>query len=186
MDKETRYIKDRKTYGYIASLPIIVAIVHLFFTLFMMMIVSYHEDTNTFGNLYTLGEMYSSSIFASILVGLKPSLSLIKSMPGLIGILFGLVMIFLSTFSVKGKKFYYYIAFYIYVFDSIMMIPSIILSYCLNTIVKLQVYDIILMILLHAVFLFLFIYGTKVIKRINKYEEEKALEESQIHITKGE
>jgi hypothetical protein len=185
MDQKERYLKDRRLYGYLSSLPILIAIVHLFFTLFFMTTVNYHEDTNTFANLYTIGEMYSASALAGVLIGLKPSLSLMKAIPGLAGILFGLVMIFLSTFAVKGKKVYYYISMGVYLSDTILMIPTIILSFTLKTIVHLQVYDIILMILIHGLFLAIYVYGIFVIRRLTRYEETKAIEESTIHIQKG-
>ncbi len=185
MNPKERYEKDRRIYGYLSSLPIVIAIVHLFFTLFFMTTVNYHEDTNTFSNLYTLGEMFSSSVMAGVLVGLKPSLSLMKSIPGLAGILFGLVMIFLSSFAVKGKKLYYYLSMGVYGLDTILTIPAIVFSYVLESNVHLQVYDIIIMILMHVIFMGLFVYGIHIVKRLNDYEEQKALEESEIHIQKG-
>ncbi len=185
MDKEKQYISDRKKYGYIASLPIFVAIVHLFFTLFFMTTINFHEDTQLFSNLYTLGEMYSVSTFAALLIGLNPSLAIMKSLPGLFGVVMGLVMIFLSTSAVKGKKKAYYFSLAVYEIDTLFCFVNVILSLTLKGNVHLMVYDYIFMFLLHGVFLLLFVYGIFLIRRINSYEREMLAKQNEIHIEKG-
>ncbi len=185
MDKEKQYISDRKKYGYIASLPIFVAIVHLFFTLFFMTTINFHEDTQLFSNLYTLGEMYSVSTFAALLIGLNPSLAIMKSLPGLFGVVMGLAMIFLSTSAVKGKKKAYYFSLAVYGIDTLFCFVNVILSLTLKGNVHLMVYDYIFMFLLHGVFLLLFVYGIFLIRRINSYEREMLAKQNEIHIEKG-
>ncbi len=185
MDKEKQYISDRKKYGYIASLPIFVAIVHLFFTLFFMTVINFHEDTQLFSNLYTLGEMYSVSIFTALLIGLKPSLSIMKSLPGLFGVVMGLAMIFLSTSAVKGKKKAYFLSLGVYAIDSAFCFVDLILSLTLKGNVHLMVYDYIFMFVLHFLFLAIYVYGIFLIRRINSYEKEMLVKQNEIHIEKG-
>ncbi len=185
MDKEKQYISDRKKYGYIASLPIFIAIVHLFFTLFFMTIINYHEDTQLFSNLYTLGEMYSISIFSALLIGLNPSLSIMKSLPGLFGVVLGLAMIFLSTSAVKGKKKAYFLSLGVYGIDTLFCFVNLILSLTLKGNVHLMVYDYIFMFVLHFLFLAIYVYGIYLIRRINSYEKEMLAKQNEIHIEKG-
>jgi hypothetical protein len=182
---EEIYLRDRKIYGYLASLPLLIAIIHLFFSVFFMTIINYHEDTNQFTNLYTMGEMFSSSVFSCLLCSLKPSLAKMKAVPSIVGLCVGLVLIFLSTSAVKGKKISYYISFATYGLDTLMIIPTLIINSALDGNFHLAVYDIILMIVLHVFFLGVFAYGCFVIRRIDKFEEQKTFEENSIHIEKG-
>lgn len=180
------YKKDQHRYGILASLPIIVAIVHLLFTVFFMTTVSYNESSNSLGNLYTLGELFSVSIFSCILSGQAVNIKSFKAIMALSGVIIGLVMIFLSTAAVKGKKKCFLISFLIYGLDSLFIIPNIILSYTLTSTCKMQIYDIIITVLIHAVFIGLYSYTTLVIKRMNKFEQKEAYENNVIHIHKGD
>lgn len=179
---EKEYEKDRKRYGYLASLPILVAIVHLLFTIFFMSSVSFHEADGAYGNLFTLGELFSVSSFAAIILGKGTSYAAVKALPALLGVGIGLVEIFLSTFAVKGKKIYYKIAFFVYLFDFLFSFASIILSFTLKSQIVFQVYDIILNLVIHIIFSLLFVYGMYVIRRLDAYEEKKIQEQNQIHI----
>lgn len=179
---EEQYKKDKKAYGFLASLPIIVAITHLLFQVFYISTINYHSDSDIFTNLYTLGELFTLSSFSSILTGLSTSLSMSKALPSILGVCIALTLIFLSSSAVKGKKKPYKISFYIYLFDSILMVPSIICSFALDTRIKYQIYDIIIMIFIHLLFILLFLYGIKVIKRIENYEVELAKKNNTIHI----
>lgn len=181
-DIEKQYEKDRKAYGYLASLPILVAIVHLLFTIFFMSSVSFHETDGTYGNLYTLGELFSVSSFSAILLGRGTSYAAVKALPALLGVGIGLVEIFLSTFAVKGKKIYFRIAFFVYLFDFLFSFASIILSFILKSQIVFQVYDIILNLVIHLIFTGLFVYGIVVVRRLDTYETKKIQEQNQIHI----
>lgn len=181
-----KYQKDVRHYGTLCSLPLIASIVHLLFTVFFITTVSFHEADKTLGNLYVLGEMFSVSSFSCVLLGANlTSFSAFKAIPSLVGIGFGLIEIFLSTFAVKGDKKSYFISFLLYGLDTLFIIPTIILSFTLKTASPLQIYDIILMIFLHLVFLSFFFYGLKISRRIKNFEEQKALQENEIHIKKG-
>lgn len=183
--EEKDYLKDRKRYGFLASLPIIVAIFHLLFAVIFMTIVNFHPEDNTFSNLYVLGELFASSSFSAFLVAGQNSLQAMKTVPSIVAVVLGLGLIFLSTGAVKGKKKLYFISFLIYVFDTIMMIPAIIINLVVKSSVYYRVYDYILMILIHIVFLAIFVWGLFICKRLDAYEEKKIQEENTIHIHKG-
>lgn len=182
---EEDYKTAIKRYGFLASLPIIIAIVHLLFTVFFMSTVNYNAETNIYSNLYTLGELFSVSSFSAILLGMQSSLTTMRSMTSIIGVIIGLALIFLSTYAVKGNKRPFYISFFVYAFDTLMLIPSIICSYTLDTSVRYQVYDLIITILLHAIFIAIYFYGFSIIKKINIYEQQATLIENTIHINRG-
>lgn len=179
---EVQYQKDKKTYGFLASLPIIIAITHLLFQVFYISTINYHSDTGEFTNLYTLGELFTLSSFVSVLTGLSSSLSMSKTLPSILGVCITLLLIFLSSSAVKGKKKPFKLSFYIYIGDSILILPAILCSLLLDTKIKYQVYDIIIMIFIHIIFVLFFIYGLKVIKRIEDYEVELTKRNNTIHI----
>lgn len=183
---ETDYQKDRKRYGFLASLPIIVSIFHLLFTVIYMSILNYHPETKTFSNVFVLGELFASSSFVAPLLEGQANLMTAKTVPAVIALVIGLSMIFLSTGAVKGDKRLYYASFFIYCFDSVMIIPSIITSFVLANSLQMKVYDVILTILFHAIFLAVYIWGIFVCQRLDKYEEEQVTLNNTIHIHKGQ
>ncbi len=183
--QKQNYDKDVRRYGTLCSLPLILSIVHLLFTVFFITTISYHKDTNTLGNLYTLGELFSVSSFSAVLLGSNLSFNSFKALTSLIGVGFGLVEIFLSTFAVKGSKKSFLLSFLLYAIDTLFLIPTCICSTILNTVCKMQIYDILLNLLLHLVFLALYLYSFLLWNRMKKYEEKIALEKNEIHIQKG-
>jgi FtsH-binding integral membrane protein len=105
----------------------------------------------------------------------------------MLGVVLGLAMIFLSTSAVKGKKLPYYISFGVYLFDSVMIIPAMLCSIFLNgSGIHYMVVDYFITILLHLIFIGLFLYGVRIIKRMEDYEVKLALQANTIHITKGD
>ena len=183
---QEQYKKDQKRFGLMASLPIVVAITHLLFTVIYMSIVTAHQD-GTYGNVFLLGEMFATSSFGAILIGQGGSETAIRSLPAMLGVVLGLAMIFLSTSAVKGKKLPYYISFGVYLFDSVMIIPTMLCSIFLTgSGIHYMVVDYFITILLHLIFIGLFLYGVRIIKRMEDYEVKLALQANTIHITKGD
>jgi hypothetical protein len=183
---EEQYKNDKRRFGFLASLPILVAITHLLFTVFYMSIVTAHGD-GTYGNVFLLGEMYASSALGPILIGQGGSETAVRSLPALLGVVIGLAMIFFSTSAVKGKKLPYYISFGVYLLDNVMLIPAILCSLLVTSSgIHYQIYDYFITILLHLIFDGLYLYGVFVIRRLEDYEVQRALEANKIHITKGE
>lgn len=183
--QKQNYDKDVRHYGTLCSLPLILSIVHLLFTVFFITTISYHKDANTIGNLYTLGELFSVSSFSAVLLGLNLNFNSFKALVALIGVGFGLIEIFLSTFAVKGSKKSFFCSFILYFLDTLFLIPTIICSSLLKTACHLQLYDILLNLLLHLVFIALYIYSFLLLKRMKRYEEKITLEKNEIHIQKG-
>ena len=176
----TAYKKKRETYSLLASMPIVIAIVHLLATVFFQITLNYTE-ANGYTNLYAISLLYGSSIFATILASPTHDLSMLHSLPSLIGALVAIVMILCSSYAEKGKKSFLRYSLYLYILDTLFLLPSIVLSALKAEPISLTIVDMLLSVLLHAFSLFLLIFGTLVAKQLTLYEAKKKREEETIH-----
>ncbi|MFA6829457.1 MAG: hypothetical protein WCR67_01960 [Bacilli bacterium] len=167
---DTQYEKDRKVYGYLASLPIVIALVHLAGFIALQSLISYDAATQSFSGTGALGVVFSFSSFSAILASASENIGLIKALPAVISIVEGLMLMFLSSQAVKGKHLMVSISFYLYLADTIVLIPTIILSLLHSYPLAMSVTDIIVSVLIHALLLAAFIYLYIISERLKKFE----------------
>lgn len=166
---EEQHTKKKQSYGYFASLPMIVAIIHYLGAILFQSTIQANE--NVYSNLFSLSMMFSSSTFVSELCSLN-SLSMAKTVTSIYTILFGIVFVFLSTRAVKGKFKSITVSLILYGFDTLMIVPASILSLLNTTPLHYDVATFIVALLIHLIFLALLVYTFYLASELKKSEAQ--------------
>lgn len=174
------YQKARNRYGILASMPIVVALIPLFATVFFQITLNYTPQ-NGYTNLYAISLLFSVSSFTTILASPSHDLNLLHSLPSLLAALIAIVMILCSSYAVKGKKKFLLVSLLTYGIDTLFSIPVIVLSVMKIYEISFHAVDITLNLLIHALSLFLLLWGIVVGKRCDIYEAKMQIAENSIH-----
>ena len=180
MLSKENYEKGVKTYGYLASLPILVSIVHMLAQVFLQITLNYTEGVG-FTNILSFPFTFGSSLLGGIIMEGSKNLDFVKNTSSLVGVVFCLALIFLSTAAVKGKKIYFYISSAIYGVDFLCMIASFITAFALSSTIGTHPLVIVMQSLLHLIFISLFVYGILLSKKLDEYEIHQTEIKNQIH-----
>jgi hypothetical protein len=168
------YAKDRSHFGFWASLPIWISILSLIGEIFIQSTLSLKTGMDTdlmfYSTPQTIGLTFSSAALAIVSLSNQTNLKLVLGISGMISILFALILIIFSSYSLKGKGHNIFICAIVYGIDTLCLIPLIILSASGKFGISLRPVDYSLQIAFHLIFLVLLIYVSLVEKRMKEYE----------------
>lgn len=173
MINELNYEKKKKSYGLLSSLPIVIAIIHAIGQILIQTYGKISETGDKFISIPGFGLSYSSSIFACLLTSKRLDPTILNSTSSICSLILTLAIIFLSSFSVKGKKIPTYINLAIYSFDTIMLIPTLIINYHNILPLNMSLVDVILSIIIHVIGICINIYLTLLLINLNKFEKRE-------------
>lgn len=162
---EEQFEKKKKTYGYLASLPMIVAIVHFLGAILFQSTIQ--ESNGVYANVFSLSMMFSSSTLVGELCSLN-SLEMTKTISSVFTIIFGIAFVFLSSRAVKGRFYAMAVSLILYGFDTLCLVPAGILSLLNSTPLAYDLATFIVSGVLHVLFLLLLIYSETVAISLKK------------------
>ena len=144
---EKNFKAKDKYYDYLVSIPIIIAIISLIGQIFLQSTITLVDNVYSFPQ--TISLLFSSSALAFIGLSNTFDLSLIQGVSAVINILIALILLFLSSYSLKGNKLYLLIAFAIYAFDTLIMLILFIISGLGIYVLSFRIQDYIIMSVIH-------------------------------------
>lgn len=175
-DKDIK--KDRKIYGYLASVSIFASIIHLLGFILFQSFASYDASLKCYSGIYGLSFGFSSSLFSMLLASNVDSI-LPKTIGAIVSVLLALGIIFTSSQAGKGKFVYHHIGVGLYLFDTLFLIPDFILSLCGYTAMRMSVSYLIVNLIIHLVFSAVLIYSLFIAVRLQKYEASRPIYQSE-------
>jgi hypothetical protein len=160
-----RLEKDRKAYGYLASLPIVLTVVHLVSYIVFQSLLSL-DSNGVYSQGWALCSVFLSSAFCSQLCSLSGKKDLVTSLAAIVSIVFGLAFLFLSSQAVKGKFRSLWISLGLYGLDTLFLVPIIFLSAKKITPLVLTNWELGVNLGIHLLFLAGLIAGVAIAKRL--------------------
>lgn len=179
MKKVSTYEKQRTLYGYLASLPIVLALLHLAAFIVLQSLLNY-DASSGFLNTGALSCLFSISSFGAILCSQSLNLEFVKSLPAVLSIVLGLLFIFFSSKAVKGHHKYNLYSLLLYGLDTLFWIPCMILSVLNVYPLSMSIVQFVSSLLIHLVFLGLLIYTYLLSCKLKTHEEEIKKQENAI------
>jgi hypothetical protein len=160
-----RVEQDRKAYGYLASLPIVLTVVHLVSYIVFQSLLSL-DSNGVYSQAGALCSVFLSSAFCSQLCSLSGKKELVTSLAAIVSIVLGLGFLFLSSKAVKGNFRSLFIALGLYGLDTLFLVPIIFLSAKSITPLVLNTWEIWVNLAIHLLFLAGLIVGVAIAKRL--------------------
>ena len=143
-----QYQKQRKAYGYLCSVIMVIAIFHALGQIMLQTFLKLNQDTS-FTHAPTLCMLYGSSFFTAVLSSAKLNLEFVISLSSVLSLVMTIALIIFSSLAVKGKKLFVYLVFY--ALDTIFLLPLFLL---LKTFpLPFTLFDLLFSLLLHLLFL---------------------------------
>jgi hypothetical protein len=166
---EDQYRKDRNTYQVLASAPIWFSIIPLIGEIFVQSTLTLTE--NTYSDPKSLGLLFASAALSVTGASGSFNLSLVKSLSAGISIGLALVLILLSSYALKGKGRNLLACFFLYLADSLVLIPLFVTDALGIYGIRLTQVDIVLYALIHLLGLAVLFYAAFLEGRIARFEK---------------
>ena len=145
-----QYQKQRKAYGYLCSVIMVIAIFHALGQIMLQTFLKLNQDTS-FTHAPTLCMLYGSSFFTAVLSSAKLNLEFVISLSSVLSLVMTIALIIFSSLAVKGKKLFVYLNLVFYALDTIFLLP---LFFLLKTFpLPFNLFDLLFSLLLHLLFL---------------------------------
>ncbi|MDD7707112.1 MAG: hypothetical protein SOW65_01895 [Candidatus Enterosoma sp.] len=145
-----QYQKQRKAYGYLCSVIMVIAIFHSLGQIMLQTFLKLNQDTS-FTHAPTLCMLYGSSFFTAVLSSAKLNLEFVISLSSVLSLVMTIALIIFSSLAVKGKKLFVYLNLVFYALDTIFLLP---LFFFLKTFpLPFTLFDLLFSLLLHLLFL---------------------------------
>ena len=145
-----QYQKQRKAYGYLCSVIMVIAIFHALGQIMLQTFLKLNQDTS-FTHAPTLCMLYGSSFFTAVLSSAKLNLEFVISLSSVLSLVMTIALIIFSSLAVKGKKLFVYLNLVFYALDTIFLLP---LFFFLKTFpLPFTLFDFLFSLLLHLLFL---------------------------------
>ncbi|MFA6861266.1 MAG: hypothetical protein WCR56_02660 [Bacilli bacterium] len=162
------YQKDRNLFSIFASAPICLTIISLIGEIVFQSLLTYTDGT--YSVPWSMGLLFSSSALSVLTLASHENVKLLIGISGAVSVLFGLLLVILSSYAIKGKGKNLFFALIIYSVDSIVLIPLLILSSMNVYLISLDTAGYVLQIVIHLIFLAILAFGTILEHRLRKYE----------------
>ena len=141
-----QYQKQRKAYGYLCSVIMVIAIFHALGQIMLQTFLKLNQDTS-FTHAPTLCMLYGSSFFTAVLSSAKLNLEFVISLSSVLSLVMTIALIIFSSLAVKGKKLFVYLNLVFYALDTIFLLP---LFFLLKTFpLPFNLFDLLFSLLLH-------------------------------------
>ena len=145
-----QYQKQRKAYGYLCSVIMVIAIFHALGQIMLQTFLKLNQDTS-FTHAPTLCMLYGSSFFTAVLSSAKLNLEFVISLSSVLSLVMTIALIIFSSLAVKGKKLFVYLNLVFYALDTLFLLP---LFFFLKTFpLSFTLFDLLFSLLLHLLFL---------------------------------
>ena len=145
-----QYQKQRKAYGYLCSVIMVIAIFHALGQIMLQTFLKLNQDTS-FTHAPTLCMLYGSSFFTAVLSSAKLNLEFVISLSSVLSLVMTIALIIFSSLAVKGKKLFVYLNLVFYALDTLFLLP---LFFFLKTFpLPFTLFDLLFSLLLHLLFL---------------------------------
>ena len=145
-----QYQKQRKAYGYLCSVIMVIAIFHALGQIMLQTFLKLNQDTS-FTHAPTLCMLYCSSFFTAVLSSAKLNLEFVISLSSVLSLVMTIALIIFSSLAVKGKKLFVYLNLVFYALDTIFLLP---LFFLLKTFpLPFNLFDLLFSLILHLLFL---------------------------------
>ena len=145
-----QYQKQRKAYGYLCSVIMVIAIFHALGQIMLQTFLKLNQDTS-FTHAPTLCMLYGSSFFTAVLSSAKLNLEFVISLSSVLSLVMTIALIIFSSLAVKGKKLFVYLNLVFYALDTIFLLP---LFFLLKTFpLPFNLFDLLFSLILHLLFL---------------------------------
>ena len=145
-----QYQKQRKAYGYLCSVIMVIAIFHALGQIMLQTFLKLNQDTS-FTHAPTLFILYGSSFFTAVLSSAKLNLEFVISLSSVLSLVMTIALIIFSSLAVKGKKLFVYLNLVFYALDTIFLLP---LFFLLKTFpLPFNLFDLLFSLILHLLFL---------------------------------
>lgn len=152
--------KKRKVFSILSTTLLLFFIIQTLGCVIVQLVFKTDVDLIEKTKIPCLGMEFTTPIFATLLSSFSNNAQMIVTVNSIVTIVFALLCIFLAMSITKNKKWALYTCSSLYLFDTVLIIPTLIINSIKEIFITLSVVDYILIILLHliGVTLFIFIY----------------------------
>ena len=164
-------LKGEGALTYLLSVPIVIAILSLIGQIFLQTAFVL-DETMTYTQPATAFLLFGAADLP--LFALLPTydVSLIQSVVAAVNILLALLMIFLSSYAIRGKALFFHLTTLLYALDTLATIVFLGLAGGGLFLLRLTTVDYVLLPLLHVLFLSLLVYGSLLLLQKGKSDAE--------------